>query len=210
MLISVLHLSVCANLTYYIEENKSPGTLIGDIADDIVSKEKVVLDNQSSLTFIQMLQEATNTFKLFHVSKHTGKLYTAEMLDAESLCTYNMECFKTLDIAIYQLDTLLEILEIKIIIHDVNDHQPEFPTEQVSIEFFEGNSIGARKPIPNAVDRDIGYFNARVEYSLRKIHDEPFSLLISKGFGETQLLRLTLQGELDREIKDVYLVQVVA
>ena len=119
VLISVLPKCLCVDLTYTVEEGKSPGTYIGDIAaDSQIAKD---YEDLNKITFNQ-LQQLTGNLQLFRVSKKTGKLYTMETLDAEVMCKSNEECFQMMDVAIQKGTSTIKILEVKIIIEDVNDH----------------------------------------------------------------------------------------
>ena len=197
----------CAELTYTVEEGKNPGTFIGDIGAD--SKVKSNMKDPNVITFNQ-LQQLTGSSQLFRVYKKTGKLYTMEMLDAEAMCKRKKECFQMLDVAVQKGTSTFRILEVKVIIKDINDHKPEFPTKEVNIEFSEDVRSGMRKSIPNAIDKDVGIVNSQVTYELKKYKDEPFSLTVSKNVDGTAKLEINLEGKIDREIKDSYLIQVVA
>ena len=206
-MISVLPKCLCVDLTYTVEEGKSPGTYIGDIAaDSQIAKD---YEDLNKITFNQ-LQQLTGNSQLFRVSKKTGKLYTMETLDAEVMCKSNEECFQMMDVAIQKGTSTIKILEVKIIIKDVNDHQPEFPIKEVNIEFNEGDRNGMRKSIPNAIDKDVGFSNSLISYELKKYKDEPFKLFVSKKVDETAKLEISLEERLDREKKMSYLIQIVA
>ena len=208
--LSILSTCLSVDLTYIVEEGKSPGSFIGDIAADSNVMDNVPFKDQKLIRFSKLQQDATEEPQLFKVSQNTGKLYTAEILDAEDLCKYNKECFKMLDVAVQKGASSIKILEIKIIIQDVNDHQPEFPHKQINIKFDEDVVPGTKILIPNAVDKDVGVINSQIIYELKKYKDEPFSLVVSKNVDETSKLEIDLKERLDREVKDSYLIQVVA
>lgn len=179
--VSFLHASLCVDLTYYVEEGKSPGTLVGDIAADTHLTETVSPLNRNLIRFSQLQQGATGAQQLFRISK-TGKLYTFQTLDAESLCRHNMECFRILKVAVRRVKTFMKIVKIKVIVQDVNDFQPEFPEQEVDIQFSEDDRKGARRSIPNAIDKDVGIVNSQITYQLKKNIDEPFVLSFSKAW----------------------------
>ena len=210
LLFYVLHECLCVDLTYKIEEGKSPGTYVGNIAVDSNIIDTVPTQDRSLVRFSQLQKGLSSSSQLFQISKKTGKLYTAETLDAEELCKYNKECFQIVDVVVQKAASTIKILEIKIIIIDVNDHQPEFPHKQINIEFDEGDGTGMKKSIPSAIDKDVGVVNSKISYELKKYKDEPFSLFVSKNLDETSKLEIKLEERLDRERKDSYLIQVVA
>ncbi|CAI9733478.1 protocadherin beta-15-like isoform X2 [Octopus vulgaris] len=166
-----------------------------------------VLPGDSRLIAFSLLQRVGS--QLFNVTK-SGKLYTAQKLDAETLCTYNKECFKIVKAAVRKAKTFMRILKIKVIIEDANDHRPEFPGKSISIEFSENDRKGARKSIPNAIDRDVGILNSQIHYQLEKLQEEPFSLFVSKRADGISTLEIVLDQTLDREVKSNYRIQLIA
>lgn len=210
LLFSVLQRCLCVDLTYYVEEGKNPGTYLGDIAADSHFRESVSSQHQSLIRFSLLGQDMDANSKLFRVAKKTGKLYTTQTLDAETLCTHNSECFEMLKVAVRRDKTFTKIIKVKVVIQDVNDHQPEFPVRQVNIQFSEADGYGISKLIPNAVDKDVGMLNSQLNYQLRKHLEEPFTLTVSKSVDGMSDLSITLKERLDREAKDSYLIQVVA
>ena len=162
-----------------------------------------------SINFIHLQEDSTDSFHLFRVSKATGKLYTAQTLDAESLCKRNIECFRIVDVAAQQGEIFMKILEIKIIIQDINDHHPQFPVKQVDIEFSEDDKRSRGRLIPSAIDQDVSFLNSQITYALRK-KVKPFSLIVSSRVDGTVDLVMSLEDNLDREVIDAYDLQVVA
>ena len=207
ILLIIFHCCLCAELIYNVEEEQSPGTYIGNIATDSHVMDNIPLRDHKHITFTQLQKRRS---QLFRVAKSTGKLYTAQILDAESLCTYNIECFKMIDVAVRKAKSFIKLLEIKVIIKDINDHQPEFPDKQIDIELDEGDGIGMKKLIPNAMDKDISGLNSQITYELNKDDEDPFTLSVSKTLVGTSDLNLILEERLDREVKDFYLIQVIA
>ena len=183
----LLHISLSVDLTFKVEEGKSPGTYLGDIAADSNVMDDVAIQDHNLITFSLMEQDGTSSSPLFRISKKTGKLYTAQTLDAESLCTFNKECFVMVDVAVQRENTISRILEIKVKIQDVNDHQPEFPNKQVNIECEENDIKGTKMFIPNAIDKDVGAINSKITYQLMKSQDEPLLYLFLKKLMEAQI-----------------------
>ena len=67
-----------------------------------------------------------------------------------------------------------------------------------------------KKLIPNAIDRDVGPLNSRIDYQLVKNKNEPFSLDVSKRIDGSSGLSIRLEGDLDREKQNSYLIHVIA
>ena len=210
VLLVILHVSFSVDLVYYTEEGKSSGTYLGDIATDSHVMKDIPDSDHDMIGFSLLHKGATGSSPLFKISKRTGKLYTAQTIDAESLCTYKKECFQMVDVAVRKSTTVFKLLEIKIIIEDINDHQPEFPEKQINIKFNEDIRIGTKVSIPNAIDKDIGIVNSQIAYELKKTKDEPFTLSTTKKVDGTSDLSIELERMLNREIKDSYTIQVIA
>ena len=205
-----LHVGTCVDLTFKVEEGKSPGTYLGDIAADSNVMDDVAIQDQNLITFSLMEQDGTSSSPLFRISKKTGKLYTAQTLDAESLCTFKKECFVMVDVAVQRSKRIMKILEVKVKIEDVNDHQPEFPEKQVHIEFSEESTQGTKRLIPNALDKDMGVVNSKISYHLKKMKNEPFKLSTFKKVDGTSDLSIILEERLDREVKESFMIKVIA
>lgn len=203
-------LILCTSLTYYVEEGKSPGTYLGDISADFHLMEKIANRNKSLVRFNQLKQSITDLPRLFRISEKTGKLYTAKTLDAETLCTRNSVCLIVMDVAVHWAESFIEILEVKIIVEDVNDHRPVFPKKQIHIEFSEDVASGTKIAIPNAVDKDVSLLNSHITYQMKKKRDEPFALSVSKRVDGTADLAVCVEGKLDRESKDWYVLELFA
>ncbi|CAI9733471.1 protocadherin beta-15-like [Octopus vulgaris] len=199
---------ISANIVYHINEEESPHAYIGDIAVDSNLSRSLTHQQHALVTFTQLQRKVSSGSHLFNVT-NTGKLYTTQTLDAESLCIYMKECFKIVKVAVRKVETFIKILTIKIIIEDINDHQPKFLEDQIKLEFYETDGKGSTKSIPNAVDKDIGLLNSNITYKL-KDKSKKFSLSTFKGFDGVNLLKITLEGMLDRELKDTYKLQLVA
>ena len=124
------------NFTYIVEEEKSKNSYLGDIAADIAA-ELSMRNDQNLITYRWLQQSPNNNTMLFHISQETGKIYTTEVIYAEILCSHNTECFQMVDVVIQKANSFIKLLEVKVVIKDINDHRPEFSSEQFSVEFSE-------------------------------------------------------------------------
>lgn len=211
LLLSAFHCCICVDLTFQIEEGQSEGTLVGNIAASANAENMMQIQEDPQITFHLVKQKMPEKFQLFYISKTTGKLYTARMLDAESLCKpRSKECFKILDVVVRSLKFLIKVLEIKVIIIDVNEYAPQFPEKQIDLKFSEDVIPGTKMLIPNAKDNDVGILNSQVSYEFRKSKNEPFTLQASENVVGTFDLSIKLEQRLDREIEDSYIVEVIA
>ncbi|XP_036365177.1 protocadherin beta-15-like [Octopus sinensis] len=205
VLLTSFHCSLSEDITYHVKEENSPYTYIGDIATDLQKSDSSFLKNKDLITFSQLQQKGE---QLFNVTR-TGKLYTVETLDAESVCSYEKECFEIVKVAVHKSKTFMKILKIKVIIEDINDHQPEFPQKEITLYFGEGDRDGMKKHIPNAIDKDMSPKNSLITYELKKDNGH-FSLSVSKETDEISALGIILEEKLDREKKDSYNIEVIA
>ncbi|GAB1604149.1 protocadherin beta-15-like [Argonauta hians] len=197
------------DITYHVKEEGSPHTYIGDIAVDSNLSHSLTHQHHSLITFTQLQRTVSSGSHLFNVT-NTGKLYTTETLDAESLCTYNKECSRTVKVAVRKGKTFMKILRIKIFIEDINDHSPEFPQNEVEIEFDERQREGDKTSLLNAIDKDISIQNSKLTYTINKSRAEPFSISVTKRHDGILIPTLTLENKLDREDRDSYMLTLEA
>lgn len=150
-LLFLVNLCLTVDLTYRIQEEKSPGTYIGDIAADTHLMDSVPLQDRRLIRFSLLEPDVADVPQLFRVSKKTGKLYTTQTLDAESLCAYNSECYRIIHLAVRRVNSFIRILKIRVIVMDINDHQPEFPNQNINIQFSEGDWKGKKEADPECL-----------------------------------------------------------
>ncbi|GAB1604152.1 protocadherin beta-15-like [Argonauta hians] len=197
------------DILYHVKEEERPHTYIGDIAADSNLSHSLRHQHHSLITFTQLQRTVSSGSHLFNVT-NTGKLYTTETLDAESLCTYNKECSRTVKVAVRKGKTFMKILKVKIIVEDINDHSPKFPESQFTLEFGENDGIGTKKSLPNSVDKDVSVRNSNIRYQLNKNIDSGFSLLTSNLYGNIFTPEIVLEKKLDRETKSSYILELLA
>ncbi|GAB1610346.1 protocadherin gamma-C4-like [Argonauta hians] len=196
-------------LEYIVNDEDVKGTYIGNIAVDSLLMENIDLYNQTFITFKQMHHHRTHSSHLFNVTKD-GKLYTAQTLNAESLCRMRKQCFRFIKIAVHRAKAFIKILKVKIFIEDINDHSPVFIQEKIHLTFDEDDGEGAERLIPDAIDKDIGMENSEITYSLKKQFNEPFILSVRKTITGRSKIGIILGDKLDRELKDSYHLEVIA
>ncbi|XP_036365296.1 protocadherin beta-15-like [Octopus sinensis] len=200
----------CTVHRYYIpcQGRRQPHTYIGDIAVDSNLSHPLTHQQHTLITFTQLQRTVESGSHLFNVT-NSGKLYTTQTLDAESLCTYNKECSRIVKVAVRKGKTFMKILKVKILIDDINDHSPEFPQNEITIKFLERDSKGTKIPLLNAIDEDVSIKNSQITYMIMKSEREPFSLSVTKRDG-IFIPELILEDILDREVKDSYMLTLEA
>ncbi|XP_036355793.1 protocadherin beta-15-like [Octopus sinensis] len=211
-LLCLLHLLITLvlsiDITYHVKEEDRPHTYIGDIAVDSNLSHPLTHQQHTLITFTQLQRTVESGSHLFNVT-NSGKLYTTQTLDAESLCTYNKECSRIVKVAVRKGKTFMKILKIKILIDDINDHSPEFPQNEITIKFLERDFKGTKIPLLNAIDEDISIKNSQITYMIKKSKREPFSLSVTKHKG-IFTPEIILEDKLDREVKDSYMLTLEA
>ncbi|XP_036365213.1 protocadherin beta-15-like [Octopus sinensis] len=197
------------DITYHVKEEDRPHTYIGDIAVDSNLSHPLKHEQRALITLTQLQRTVESGSHLFNVT-NSGKLYTTQTLDAESLCTYNKECSRIVKVAVRKGKTFMKILKVKIIIEDINDYSPEFTDDEIGIKFAEDSLKGNQKKIPYAIDRDITIMNSQISYNIKYHKREPFSLYMAKDNDGVFTPELTLEDKLDREVKDLYILTLEA
>eukprot|EP00106_Octopus_bimaculoides_P004060 XP_014771502.1 PREDICTED: protocadherin gamma-A4-like [Octopus bimaculoides] len=213
LLVCLLHLLITLvlsiDITYHVNEEDSPHTYIGDIAVDSNLSHPLTHQQHTLITFTQLQRTVESGSHLFNVT-NSGKLYTTQTLDAESLCTYNKECSRIVKVAVRKGKTFMKILKVKIIIVDINDHAPKFPENQFHLEFDENDGVGTKKSLPNSIDKDVSVQNSNIRYQLNKNIDGVFSLITSNLYGNIFTPEIVLEKKLDRETKASHMLELVA
>ncbi|XP_041442057.1 protocadherin gamma-B5 isoform X36 [Xenopus laevis] len=178
--------SVSAQLQYSIFEEMQKGSLIGNLANDLGLNVKEIADRK--LRIVSRLSE-----KFFRVNLGNGNLNVADRIDREALCGAREECFLTFDSVI---ENPLNIFHVRIDIKDINDNAPRFVREKIEFEISEHTSAGARFPLQNAEDLDVG-INSIVTYKLSA--NKHFVLGEKKNKNGRTFPELILETSLDRE-----------
>lgn len=99
-LLPSVHISWSVSLIYSVEEGNSPDIYLRNIANDSHMMDSVLAEDHALITFSLFQLDVPTSQQLFQISKKSGRLYTAQTLDAESHCTYKKECFLMVDIAV--------------------------------------------------------------------------------------------------------------
>lgn len=190
------------DILYRVPEEQPPNTLIGSLASD------------------QGLPDTGHLYKLevgspyLRVDGKSGDIYTTEIpIDRETLkdCRNLFEgdkCFLEFEVSITDmvngLGTGPRLIEGRIEVLDINDNTPQFSSPILTLSIPENTHIGALFSIPMATDRDSGH-NGVAEYTLTTgpDADQLFSLQVALDSDE-KLPQLVVMGNLDREIKDSY------
>ncbi|XP_030251938.1 protocadherin gamma-A11-like isoform X27 [Sparus aurata] len=193
----VLH-PVCGDVSYSIPEEMKRGSVIGNIAKDLgldlgrLSARKARIDTED------------NSVKYCGVNLNTGDLIVQERIDREGLCAKKASCVLKQELV---LENPLELHRVSIRVQDINDNSPQFKEESLKFEIGESADKGARFPLDEAHDGDIGE-NAVQGYSLQQ--NDHFKLNVNTRGGGRIYGELVLDKELDREDKKEIMLLLTA
>ncbi|XP_073477088.1 protocadherin gamma-C5-like isoform X23 [Aquarana catesbeiana] len=188
---------VSGQLRYSVAEESDPGTVVGNIAQNLGLK--LVDINRRKLHL-----RSEDSSKLFAIDQRNGALTVYERIDRESLCASSASCLLHLEVV---AENPLELFSLDIEILDINDNSPFFLNSDQVIKITELiTGAGVQFPLENAQDFDVG-LNSVTEY---KLSPNPFfSLSVTKD-DETLIAELVLDKILDREEKSEHKLVLTA
>ena len=176
-----------------ITANVQESILVGGVVLNISATDNDS-GNNSALYYII----ANSTALPFTISME-GVLTTEEQLDRESIQEYN---FMVLAIDGGE-PPMTGSTSVTIIVSDVNDNEPAFMNDRITVSYAESLSVGSMVAVPVATDRDDGV-NSRIAYSITSGNEEMrFSINAQTG-------EISLQRSLDFETTEGYGLQVTA
>ncbi|XP_074505755.1 protocadherin gamma-A11-like [Sebastes fasciatus] len=178
------------DVSFSFPEEMKRGSVIGNIAKDLgletsrLSARKARIDTDGSEK------------RYCDLNLRNGDLTVAERIDREGLCGDKASCVLKQEL---MLENPLELHRISLHVQDINDNSPQFKKELIHIDIRESAVKGARFPIEEAHDADVGKYSVQT-YNLQS--NDNFIL----GVG-TNSVELVLNKELDREtLKEINLV----
>ena len=193
-------------LEYSVEEDVPVGHFIGDVKLDSLGM--LQLTSSDDLNRLRFHFRRPN--KHLFIDDKTGVIQTSQHIDREELCPYLDRCDLVFDVSIKSVPIqFLHVLKVVLHILDINDNQPVFPQEQVTIQIPENTPIGAQFLVPAAEDADTGQFSVQ-EYRTLRSDPEEFELVVAEQIDGSKDIRLKLVGRLDRESVDEYSITVLA
>ena len=173
------------DLSYSVPEEMKKGTVFGNMAKDLGLSVKGLSDRKARI-------DMEGNGKRF-CDLQGGELVTAERIDREELCGSKPSCSLNYELV---LENPLESHRITLQIDDINDNSPRFPESEIKLEIRESADKGARFPLDEAHDSDVGR-NGVQSYSLEK--NDYFSLAVNSHSNGRKYSELVLDKELDRE-----------
>ncbi|XP_057700688.1 protocadherin-23 [Corythoichthys intestinalis] len=175
-----------SELTLSIPEGLPAGTVVGDLAAAL---------SEPAAGFLLSESGDSQVFRDLDVRPDTGLISTATVLDRETRGSYE-----------FAAATLAgEVVRVRVRVEDVNDHSPEFSSEEAELKVSEAAPPGARFHLPGARDRDEGERGVRGYRISESLAGEIFRLE-----PQDSDLELVLERGLDREARDFYALTVEA
>ncbi|XP_069825318.1 protocadherin gamma-C5-like isoform X15 [Dendropsophus ebraccatus] len=180
---------VSGQLRYSIAEESHPGTVVGNVAQDLGLNVADIRRRRLSLG-------SEGSSSLFSIEQKNGALVVYERIDRESLCGSSLSCLLHLEVV---AENPLELHSLEIEILDINDNSPIFLSTDQIINITELlASPGVRFQLGTARDSDVGK-NGISQY---KLNPNPyFSLGMKHRKDGTLIAELVLEKSLDREEK---------
>ncbi|XP_076149286.1 protocadherin-23 [Alosa pseudoharengus] len=178
------------NLTLSIEEGLPARTIVGDIRAGLPQ------NTQTSGFFISESRDSY-VFRDLEIDTDTGIISTAVVLDREKGDRYE-----------FVAATLTgEVIKVIIVVKDVNDHAPVFPSPSVLLNVSELSPPGTRFELEGARDQDEGDLGTQGYRITDSMMQELFKVEVRSGVGSVDLILL---DKLDRESRDFYNLTIEA
>ncbi|XP_072290350.1 protocadherin beta-16-like [Eucyclogobius newberryi] len=178
---------ITGDVSYSVPEEMKRGSVIGNIAKDIgldlgrLSARRARVDSEDS------------GVQYCSVNLNTGELVVQERIDREGLCAKKTSCILKQELV---LENPLELHRFTIRVQDINDNAPQFKASTLKLEIHESAVKGARYPLDEALDGDIGE-NSVQGYALQE--NKHFALEVKTKNNGRKYSELALDKELDRE-----------
>ncbi|XP_072352640.1 protocadherin-7b isoform X2 [Scyliorhinus torazame] len=206
-------------LRYRITEEGPADLRIGNVASDLG-----IAAGSGEVTF--SLESGSDYFKIDNI---TGELSTTgRRTDREKLPQCQMifdenECFIDFEVSVIgPAQSWVDLYDGKVIIEDINDNTPSFPSPVLTLTVEENRPVGTLYLLPTATDRDFGT-NGIERYQLlpESRRGEPgdpelpgaaagpgrssvFELQVADTPDGDKQPQLIVKGALDRELRDSY------
>nr|XP_044988515.1 protocadherin gamma-A8 isoform X14 [Jaculus jaculus] len=173
-------------IRYSVPEETDKGTFVGNISKDFGLEPWELAERGVRIV-------SRGRSQLFSLSPRSGGLVTAGRIDREELCAQSARCLVNINILVEDKGKLFGI---EVEITDINDNNPKFHVEELEVKINEIAAPGARYPLPEAVDPDVGV-NSLQSYQLSP--SRHFSLDVQTADDGTLSPELVLERSLDRE-----------
>ncbi|KAL2779065.1 protocadherin gamma-A9 isoform 2 precursor, partial [Daubentonia madagascariensis] len=185
-LVGTLWEARASQIRYSVPEETEKGYIVGNISKDLGLEPQELAERRVRIV-------SRGRTPLFALNPRSGSLVTAHRIDREELCAQSARCLVNFKVLI---EDRVKLYGLEIEITDINDSAPKFEAEDLEVKINEIAVPGARYPLPEAVDPDVGV-NSLQSYQLSPNHH--FSLDVQTGDDGTISPELVLERALDRE-----------
>ncbi|XP_016072740.1 PREDICTED: protocadherin-16 [Miniopterus natalensis] len=182
------------SLDLQIDEEQPAGTLIGDISAGLPA------GTAAPPMYFISAQEGSGVGTDLAIDEHSGVVRTARVLDRERRDRYRFTAV-TPDGA---------TVEVTVRVADINDHAPAFPQARAALQIPEHTALGTRYPLEPARDADAGRLGTQGYALSGDGAGETFRLETRPGPDGAPVPELVVTGELDRENRSHYMLQLEA
>ncbi|XP_031443073.1 protocadherin beta-16-like isoform X12 [Clupea harengus] len=180
---------VTGQVSYSIPEEMAPGSLVGNLAQDLG------LDPKRLKLGKARIFSGDNT-EYIDLNRERGVLLIKDRIDREALCGQTTPCALHFQVI---LDSPMEFYSVTVEITDINDNPPHFEKEEMVFRISESATNGAKFVLERAMDLDVG-INGLQGYSLTPSED--FILKLLPQSDGSKNVEMILQKPLDREKQD--------
>ncbi|XP_017654283.1 protocadherin gamma-A8 isoform X6 [Nannospalax galili] len=178
-------------IRYSVPEETDKGTIVGNISKDLGLQHWELVERGVRIV-------SRGRSQLFSLNPRSASLVTAGRIDREELCAQSARCLVNINILV---EGKGKLFGVEVEITDINDNNPKFYVEDLEVKINEIAAPGARYPLPEAVDPDVGV-NSLQNYQLSP--NRHFSLEVQTGDDGTINPELVLERMLDREEEAVH------
>ncbi|CAK6956621.1 hypothetical protein NQZ68_008994 [Scomber scombrus] len=184
-------------MKYSISEEVNEGTVVGNVARDLGLDKGTLKDRKYRIV-------SSNAKPLFHVNQNDGILYVSRKIDREEVCAQSSTCLINIKTV---LEDPLEIHYVAVEVLDINDHSPNFPETDKTLEISESVLPGARIQLKASRDLDSGHFSVQ-QYKLS--HNDYFRLEVKDKGEDDKMYSLITKSPLDREKQSHFELTIAA
>lgn len=201
------HFSQAKELVYKIKEGLPSGTLIGSMGSDLH------LDLSLDPHVLFSLPQKKPSDQYVTLNSTTGQLFTSgNEIDRETLCPdaseYNQGCVLSLDVFVLP-QQYFQLVKVKILVEDVNDNRPRFPTGEIRVSIPENTQVNTRFTVEqSATDPDLGFHGVQTYWLVNDFG--VFTLDVEENEGGELTPFLIVTDELDRERQEEYVTDIIA
>lgn len=189
------------SIVFSLREEEKADTLIGNVADESGLRSEVTSDNFDKLKYQILSSDGLRISSLFSINSHTGALFTIAMIDREQVCDSSaLVCRLQFDVTVQLNVSVIKVINVAVIIVDINDNPPTFPTSSLQLSISEAAQRGSETPISGAIDKDAG-LAATITYW---IEDNTVFGLKEEKMLDGSVLKIVLLQNLDRETQSRY------